>query len=147
MKGRDIEHASELLSGALAMSESADDISQLSSYGSSSNQIAQALGVVGSVGESIKPFVPLIAAVTIVISECVKIYEDAQYNKKICNSLMDRVETADLAIRTLKRRKQENENKFRDKEYYKSFLRFVDVMKKIKSFIKDVSQIQGFKKY
>src|SRR5581483_10499414 len=40
-----------------------------------------------------------------------------------------------------------NESKFRDKEYYKAFLRFVDVMKKIKSFIKDVSQIQGFKKY
>jgi hypothetical protein len=99
------------------------------------------------VGDAIKPFVPLMATITRIISECIKIYEDAQYNKKICNSLMDRVETADWAIRTLKRRKQENESKFRDSEYYKAFLRFVDVMRKIRSFIKDISQIQGFKKY
>ena len=53
---------------------------------------------------------------------------------------MDRVETTELVVRTLKRRKPEN-------EYYKTFVRLVDVMKKIKSFILDVSQIQGFKKY
>jgi len=60
---------------------------------------------------------------------------------------MDRIETADLDIRTLKRCKKENESKFRNQEFYKSFLRLVDVMKKIKSFIKDVSQIRGFKNY
>lgn len=142
MKGRDaIENSTEFVSGAISMANSA------ASIGGTSGTTKQVLGVVGSVGDAIKPFVPLIATVTIVISECIKIYEDAQYNKKICNSLMDRVETADLAIRTLKRRKQENESKFRDSEYYKAFLRFVDVMKKIRSFIKDVSQIQGFKKY
>ncbi|GBB92361.1 hypothetical protein RclHR1_00020064 [Rhizophagus clarus] len=142
MKGRDaIENSTDFVSSAVTMANSA------ASMGGTTGTAKKALGVVGSVGDAIKPFVPLIAAVTITISECIKIYEDAQYNKKICNSLMDRVETADLAIRTLKRRKQENENKFRDSEYYKAFLRFVDIMKKIKSFIKDVSQIQGFKKY
>ncbi|CAB4398666.1 unnamed protein product [Rhizophagus irregularis] len=142
MKGRDaIENSTDFVSGAVSMANSA------ASIGGTSGTAKQVLGVVGSVGDAIKPFVPLIATVTIVITECIKIYEDAQYNKKICNSLMDRVETADWAIRTLKRRKQENESKFRDSEYYKAFLRFVDVMKKIRSFIKDVSQIQGFKKY
>ena len=143
MKGRDaIENSGEFISGAISMTDSVTSLG-----GSTTGPVKQALGVVGSVGDAIKPFVPLIAAVTIVVSECIKIYEDAQYNKKICNSLMDRVETADLAIRTLKRRKQENESKFRNQEFYKSFLRLVDVMKKIKPFIKDVSQIRGFKNY
>src|ERR1051325_277615 len=113
MKGRDgIELIPEAVSGALSVG---DSVTMLANS-SNSNSAQQIMGAVGAVGESIKPFVPLIAAVTVVISECIKIYEDAQYNKKICNSLMDRVETADLAIRTLKRRKQENESKFRDKE-------------------------------
>src|SRR4051794_17206021 len=82
------------------------------------------LGAVGTVGEAIKPFVPLITVVTVVISEIISIYEDAQYNKKICNALMDRVQTAESAIKTLNRRKQENEKNFLNKEYYKAFVKF-----------------------
>ncbi len=100
-----------------------------------------------STANAIRPFIPLIATVTEEISETFQIYKDVEYNKKICNSLMDRVEMADLAIRILKRRKQENETNFRNQEYYRVFLRFVDVMKEIRSFILDVSQIQGYLKY
>jgi hypothetical protein len=94
-----------------------------------------------------EPPMPFIATILAVIIKCKKIHENVQYNENICNSLMERVETAELAIKTLKRRKQENDSNFGDREYCKVFLRFLIVMKKIKSFIKDVSQIQGFKKY
>jgi hypothetical protein len=40
-------------------------------------------------------------AVFTIINETINIYEDAEYNKKICNALMDSVQTAE-------RRKQEN---------------------------------------
>ena len=86
-----------------------DDAGSLSSFGSSLDIAKATLGAVGTVGEAIKPFVPLIAVVTTVIGEIIRVYEDAEYNKKICNALMDRVQIADGAIKTLNRRKQENE--------------------------------------
>jgi len=60
---------------------------------------------------------------------------------------MDRVQIADDAIKTLNRRKQENEKIFRNKEYYLAFVRFTDVMKRIKYFIRDVSQLQRYRKF
>ncbi|CAG8460800.1 2074_t:CDS:2 [Scutellospora calospora] len=115
---------------------------------SSNNDIAKnAISAVGSVGEAVKPFIPLITAITVVISEIIVIYENAQYNKRICNSLMDRVGAAEQAVKSLQRRQAENEKHFRNSEYYKNFVRFVDVMKRIKGFIKDVSELQGFKKF
>ncbi|CAG8545775.1 10879_t:CDS:2 [Diversispora eburnea] len=101
----------------------------------------------GVVGEVVKPFVPLIDAVTLVIEEIIKVYETVQYNKKICNSLMDRVDAAGTAIKTLKRRQTENEQNFRNKEYYKSFIRFIEIMKRIKNFIIDVSTLNKYQKF
>ncbi|RHZ75819.1 hypothetical protein Glove_209g128 [Diversispora epigaea] len=100
-----------------------------------------------TIGEVVKPFVPLIESVTIVISEIIAVYETVQYNKKICNSLMDRVTAADASINTLKRRQTENEKNFRNQEYYKSFIRFVDIMKQIKKFIVDVSNLHKYQKF
>jgi hypothetical protein len=136
-----IETAPEAI---LAATEVAGGIADI---GSSLDIAKATLGAVGTVGEAIKPFVPLITVVTIVISEIITIYEDAQYNKKICNALMDRVQTAESAIKTLNRRKQENEKNFLNKEYYKAFVKFTDVMKRIKEFIRDISQLQGYKKF
>ncbi|RIA81175.1 kinase-like domain-containing protein [Glomus cerebriforme] len=136
-----IENTPETVAAATELAGS------LSSLGSNLDIAKATLGAVGTVGEAIKPFVPLIAVVTTVISEIISIYEDAQYNKKICNALMDRVQVAESAIKTLNRRKQENEKNFRDKKYYLTFVRFTDVMKKIKDFIKDISQLQGYKKF
>ncbi|KAG9295860.1 hypothetical protein G9A89_006599 [Geosiphon pyriformis] len=133
-----------ILNGALDAIDSANLIAQSTG---SSNGLVQALGAVGSTGDALKPFVPLIAAVTVIITEIISVYEAAQYNKKICNALMDRVESAQFAVMSLQRRKKENEYKFRDQAYYKSFVRFVEVLKKIKGFIQDVSQLQGFRKF
>src|ERR1043165_2145162 len=121
--------------------------SSLAEIGSSLEFAKATLGAVGTVGEAIKPFVPLIAVVTTVIAEIIRIYEDAEYNKKICNALMDRVQIADGAIKTLNRRKQENEKNFLSTEYYKAFVKFTETMKKIRDFIKDISQLQGYKKF
>ncbi|CAG8641001.1 40810_t:CDS:10 [Gigaspora margarita] len=97
--------------------------------------------------EAIKPFIPLISSVELIISEIIVIYENARYNKKICNSLMDRVGVAEQAVKFLQRRKAENERHFRNVEYYKNFVRFVDVLKRIKEFIKNVSELKGYRKF
>ncbi|RHZ75865.1 hypothetical protein Glove_209g131 [Diversispora epigaea] len=101
-----------------------------------------------TIGDVVKPFVPLIESVTIVISEIMIVYENVQYNKKICNSLMDRVDAAETAVKTLKRRLSETENeKLHNQEYYKSFIRFVNIMKQIKNFIADVSNLNRYQKF
>ncbi|CAI2166719.1 19772_t:CDS:10 [Funneliformis geosporum] len=101
--------------------------------------------VIGNV-EFIKPYIPLIAAVTAVIGDIFMIYENIEYNKKTCNALMDRVQTADIAIKMLNRRMQWNENNFRKNIYYLAFIKFINVMKRIQDFILDVSKLQGYKK-
>ncbi|RHZ74614.1 hypothetical protein Glove_220g57 [Diversispora epigaea] len=101
----------------------------------------------GTVGEAVKPFVPLIGAVILTIEEIIKVYETVQYNKKICDSLMDRVNAAEASIKTLKRRQTENEKNFRDRGYYKSFIRFNHIMKRIKVFMADVSNLRSYQKF
>ncbi|CAG8477809.1 5911_t:CDS:2 [Acaulospora morrowiae] len=99
------------------------------------------------VGNVVQPFLPLITSLTIIIAETTEIYECAKYNKNICSSLMDRVNAADVAIKTLERKKGYNGQNFRSEVYYKTFIRFVDVMTRIKNYIHDVSTLTGFKRF
>ncbi|KAF0558605.1 kinase-like protein [Gigaspora margarita] len=106
-----------------------------------------ATNLVGGIGETIKPFLPMIATISVLIKEIIEIYEKAQFNKKICNSLLDRAKSAEAAMNTLQRRKQENEEKFRSQAYYNSFMKFKNVLEKIKNFAGEVTQIRGISKY
>ncbi|RHZ84021.1 hypothetical protein Glove_86g158 [Diversispora epigaea] len=106
-----------------------------------------ALAVLGAVGDAVQPYLPLFSTVTIIISEINNIYANAKYNKKICNSLMDRVNAAEFSIKNLERRKNENEKNFRDPVYFRAFHHFIEVMKNIKQFIANVSTLSGFQKY
>ncbi|CAG8545712.1 10876_t:CDS:2 [Diversispora eburnea] len=131
----------EVMTSTIEVTESLDTI------GSNLDIAKSTFCAVGAAGEAVSPFVPLIGAVTLVISEIIKVYETVQYNKKICDSLMDRVNSAEAAIKTLKRRKTENEKNFRNQEYYKSFICFIEIMKRIKKFIVDVSNLHGYQKF
>lgn len=91
-------------------------------------------------------FTPLIPTLTATIVDINEVYANARYNKKICNLLMDRINTAEFAITTLQKQKMESGEDFRNLEYYNAFVRFIDVMKRIKAFIRDVSQLQGYKR-
>ncbi|RHZ84017.1 hypothetical protein Glove_86g152 [Diversispora epigaea] len=114
---------------------------------SNSESTKNALGVLGVVGDAVQPYLPLFSTVTIIITEINNIYENAKYNKKVCNSLMDRVSAAEFSIKTLERRKNENEKNFRDPVYFRAFHHFIEVMKNIKQFIANVSTLSGFQKY
>ncbi|CAJ0832249.1 16145_t:CDS:2, partial [Entrophospora sp. SA101] len=122
-------------------------IQNLSSIGTSLDATKQALGVVSAVSEAVKPFIPLISIVTILAGEIIQVYENAQYNKKICNVFIDRVEAAQLSVKALQRRKEENVKAFQDEIYYKNFVRFTEVLRKVKDFLESISQLHGYKKY
>ncbi|GBB95587.1 hypothetical protein RclHR1_02570021 [Rhizophagus clarus] len=93
------------------------------------------------------PYVPLITKATDLIISIVKVYETAEYNKNICEALVNRVKLTENAINTLQRRKQKNEEMFNDDVYYRAFNRFIYVLEGIENFVLEISNIYGFKKY
>ncbi|CAG8566538.1 35818_t:CDS:2, partial [Racocetra persica] len=105
----------------------------------------EALKVI-NVAANVTPFGSLISGITDLISDIIKFYNTAQCNKKICSALLDRAQSAELALKSLNKKKQENEENFRKKEYYHAFLRFEMVLQQIKDFAIDVTQLQGFEK-
>ncbi|CAG8771456.1 17937_t:CDS:2 [Gigaspora margarita] len=113
----------------------------------SEDYFSSTLECINAIGDALESFCPLLKIATTVISEIYKVYDDAKYNLNICDSLMDRVNAAEVVIKTLERRRTMNEEKFKDLEYYKSFMRFIDILEKIKLFIDEVSNLQGFNKF
>ncbi|CAG8734441.1 8995_t:CDS:2, partial [Racocetra persica] len=104
------------------------------------------LNAINVTANIITPFGSLISGITVLISEIIQVYDAAQCNKRICNALLDRVQSAEFVLNLLKRKKQENEANFRKEKYYHSFLRFELVSQQIKEFAKEVTQLQGFEK-
>ncbi|RHZ46773.1 hypothetical protein Glove_606g82 [Diversispora epigaea] len=100
----------------------------------------------GAVDEVIKPFVSPIDVLIAVISEIIEVYENVRYNKEICGSLMDRVNSAETIIGILKR-PTEREKNFLKQEYNNAFIRLINITRQIKHFMVDVSNLTGFTKY
>ncbi|RHZ90114.1 hypothetical protein Glove_8g22 [Diversispora epigaea] len=109
------------------------------------------LGHVGNamsiVSDVIEPFIPLFGTVEKVMESLYTIYDNAKCNKKMCGALIDRIEVVEQATKSLKRKKQENAAKFRNKDYYLAWVRFTNVLKNIKVFAKDVTQQSVFQKH
>src|SRR6266496_6813432 len=103
----------------------------------------EALQVSVQVGEAITPFIPLIGLAASAIVEIINIYQTAQYNKRICNSLLDRARLSEIAIDQLVRRRNENEKNFKSQTWYNAFDRFVRILGKIKTFGEKVAQLRG----
>ncbi|CAG8796147.1 44813_t:CDS:2 [Gigaspora margarita] len=74
-----------------------------------------------------------------IVSEVMQIYANAKHNKKICASLLVRVNTAKINVEILQLQPRICD--------HKAFYRFVEVLKKIKNFMNDVSNLSGWKKY
>ncbi|CAG8589743.1 17986_t:CDS:2 [Acaulospora morrowiae] len=94
---------------------------------------------------SFAPFVPYVESIFGVITEIINIYDNVEYNKKTCRVLVDRVETVKIVIRKLIRRKDEEEL-FRDQDYYHAFIRLDNVLKNIKRFVREVSQYKNLRR-
>jgi len=86
-----------------------------------------------------------IATVTTIIKEVVEIYSNVVHNKRTYRALTERVIIAGDYIVTLVRRKQENKIIFHSQDYYNAFVKLTDIIKRIRDFMKDISQLQGFK--
>lgn len=94
-----------------------------------------------------KPFIPWIESVSIIINDIVNQYETVEYNKKTCLVLVERVEMINLSVKTLTRRRDENLDKFQSEDYYHSFIKLEKVLKLVKDFIGDISELKGYRKF
>ncbi|RHZ77742.1 hypothetical protein Glove_173g21 [Diversispora epigaea] len=105
------------------------------------------LNHVQTVGAAIEPFLPLFRAVTDIVESLNVIRENAKYNEKICNALLDRVEIVQHAVKSLQRKQQENETNLCDQNYYRAWVKLINVLTSIRKFAKDVTQQAGLRKY
>src|SRR5436190_4789641 len=99
------------------------------------------------VADTLTPFIPLIGEITQLVADIINLYQTAEHNKRICGSLLSRATAAETAVNMLKIRRLENEEVFKSKEYYKNFQKLVIVIGKIKTFIEEVSQIKGLRRF
>ncbi|KAF0426246.1 kinase-like protein [Gigaspora margarita] len=115
--------------------------------GGATDVASQSLGAIQTVGDAITPFVPLFNMVTNILNQMLQIYENAKCNDKICAALLERVEIAQTAVKSLQRKYQANEKKFRNQDYYYAWVRFVNVLENIRKFAKEVTQLTYFQKF
>ncbi|CAG8740110.1 22393_t:CDS:2, partial [Rhizophagus irregularis] len=105
------------------------------------NTINQAFGAVGN---AVGSYMPLVEIASGLIKAIVEVYRAAEYNKKICRALAERVGITVAPLELLKIR---HENELRDEVFYSAFYKFIYVLENIKEYINEVSKIHGFRKY
>ncbi|RIB18784.1 kinase-like domain-containing protein [Gigaspora rosea] len=116
-----------------------DDVRNMDTLDTNSEVLKCSLSLAGKLAEATQPFVPLISSVFVIVAEALKIYENAKHNKNICASLLVRVNIAKVNVEILQLQPRICD--------YKAFYRFVEILKKIKNFMNDVSNLTSWKRY
>ncbi|CAB5189772.1 unnamed protein product [Rhizophagus irregularis] len=107
----------------------------------------QLIGNIAVIGESSKHFDVLISDILDLIKNILELYETIQFNKKICDCLIDRIESTEMSIKSLKRHKEENVGYFLQQNIYYGYHKFIDLLERIRHFITDISQLHGLRKF
>ncbi|CAG8455081.1 705_t:CDS:2 [Diversispora eburnea] len=105
------------------------------------------LGMTAVVGQASRHFDPLIINSLELCKSILEIYDNIQYNKRICDCLIDRVESIEMAIKSLKRHKEENNDYFFNQNTYNDFHKLIYILERIQSFMTDISQLHGLRKF
>ncbi|KAF0457463.1 kinase-like protein [Gigaspora margarita] len=89
-------------------------------------------------------FAPLIEKIFKFGEDIVTLYQKAEHNKRLCNYLTKRVNSAVAVMRDLEIRKQDNQEFFMESTNLQLIKDFVKCMFDIKNFVADVSQLGSF---
>jgi serine/threonine protein kinase len=103
-----------------------------------------AFNAISTVGDAVGSFMPLLDLASGLIKAVVEVYRTAEYNKKICRALAERVGITTAPLELLRIR---HENESRDEAFYAAFYKFIYALENIKEYIDDISKIRGFRKY
>nr|CAG8532112.1 3828_t:CDS:10 [Entrophospora candida] len=121
--------------------------SKLSDLPPVTNATPDILKGIGEVSEAFAPYVSLIGSIAAITDETLKILENVEYNKKTCKNLIDRIQAVEFSVKILIRRREEHEENFCNAVYYRSFYRLVQNLEDIKNFVRDVSKLNGLRKF
>ncbi len=108
--------------------------------------VCSAVETTSKVAVSFGKFLPLISEVATIFNEIVEVYQAAEHNKRICGVMLDRVQIAETAVKNLKNRRDENEEFFTQKNFF-HLQQLIAVIRKIRKFIGEISQLKGLSKY
>ncbi|CAB4414886.1 unnamed protein product [Rhizophagus irregularis] len=85
-------------------------------------------------------FLPLIDEIKNILYEVIEITQAAEYNKRICNALKQRVHAVDLAVFDLKVQRNNNQEYFNGNNYL-HLQNLITIITNIKKFMKNISQM------
>ncbi|CAG8484894.1 12459_t:CDS:2 [Dentiscutata heterogama] len=91
-------------------------------------------------------FIPLFREITDITNDIIELYKTAHTNKRICGVLLDRVQATEAAVKNLILREKEKSEFFTGPNNV-IIRKLVCIMKKIKEFIKEISELKGLRKY
>ncbi|CAG8669245.1 11946_t:CDS:2, partial [Ambispora leptoticha] len=81
-----------------------------------------------------------------ITEEITPIYQSAEHNKRISKSLSERIVAIETSLRLLKAYKDEH-REFFNKQNFVSIQKLSDIIQKMKTFISEITQLKGLRKY
>ncbi|CAG8814044.1 5092_t:CDS:1, partial [Dentiscutata erythropus] len=95
---------------------------------------------------ALSSFVPILGIVTSLINDIFTIHENAQFNKKMSRSIINRIASVETIIKSLKSPTKYRE-KFQILQHQESFIKFQSTLSKIKIFVETVTQLRAFETF
>ncbi|KAF0552059.1 kinase-like protein [Gigaspora margarita] len=92
---------------------------------------------------ALSPIVPMLGVVISLINKIFTIYENAQFNKRMSRSIINRILSVETTIKSLKSQTKYRDN-FQDLQHQESFVKFQAILKKIKMFVEKVTRLRSF---
>ncbi|CAG8762582.1 14173_t:CDS:2, partial [Dentiscutata erythropus] len=96
-------------------------------------------GAVNATNNALSPIIPMLGVVTSLINEIFIIHENAQFNKRMTKSIINRILSVEITIKSLNSQTKYSE-KFQDLQHQESFVKFQATLKKIKMFVETDTQ-------
>ncbi|CAG8534760.1 718_t:CDS:2 [Acaulospora morrowiae] len=95
----------------------------------------------------VKPYLKFVKTLSKVSGAVFEAHRKSQYNKKICGALLTRVEFTECVVKSLVRDKEDHVEDFCNQNYYESFVKFANVMKRVQKFVEEISQLSQLKRF
>ncbi|KAF0445365.1 kinase-like protein [Gigaspora margarita] len=103
-------------------------------------------GTVNIANNALSSIVPILGIVTSLINDIFTIHENAHFNKKMSRSIISRIASVEIIIKSLTSQTKYNE-KFQDLQYQETFVKFQAILKKAKMFAERVTQLSAFETF
>ncbi|CAG8854575.1 22841_t:CDS:1, partial [Gigaspora margarita] len=96
---------------------------------------------------ALSPIVPMLGVVISLINEIFRIYENAQFNKNVSRSIINRMSSVETTIKRFMKSQTKYSKNFQDLQHQESFVKFQAILRNIKMFVEKVTRLRAFKTF